>query len=139
MRKFFLILLVFLILGATKIEARLLPRFRKAAAGSTPVNSGLIVSVRLRPDREALELSFGNLNKVKNVVYTLSYNANGIDQGVNGMLSAVDGNGNSRELLFGTCSSGVCTYHQNITGMKLEIVTELPSGKKTLRRYLIRV
>ncbi len=112
------------------VEAKLLPRFTKT--------SGLVVSPRLRSDRQALVLTLSNLQKVKNVTYTLMYQTNGVDQGVGGSLDSSSGSSVTRELLFGTCSD-VCRYHSSITNMKLEIVSELPNGRQTLRRYRIRV
>jgi len=67
------------------------------------------------------------------------YQTNGKDEGVSGTIDSSSGLSVTRELLFGTCSAGVCRYHPNITGMKLEIVSELSNGKQTLRRYKIRI
>lgn len=121
------------------VEAKLLPRFTKTSnIGQRVVSSGLVVSPKLRGDRQALVLTLSNLQKVKNVTYTLMYQTNGVDQGVGGSLDSSSGSNVTRELLFGTCSD-VCRYHSNITGMKLEIVSKLPNGRQTLRRYRIRV
>lgn len=140
MLKRLVFLIAFLFLGAQAAQARVLPRFRNAPVRTgAQAASGLTISAKLRADRKALFVSFGNLNKVVSVVYTLMYKTDGVDQGVSGTLSAVSGSGSSRELLFGTCSSGVCRYHQNITNMKLEVVSELPSGKRTLKRFRIRI
>ena len=122
------------------VEAKLLPRFTNTSksVGQRIVSSGLIVSPKLRFDRQALILTLSNLNKVKSVTYTLMYQTNGVDQGAQGTLDSSSGQSVLRELLFGTCSD-VCRYHSNITNMKLEIITELPSGKQTMRRYRIKV
>ncbi|OGK42536.1 hypothetical protein A3A46_01460 [Candidatus Roizmanbacteria bacterium RIFCSPLOWO2_01_FULL_37_13] len=123
---------------ASNVEARLLPRFQSKGGSRGVVYSGLIVSPRLRSDRKALVVAFNNLQKVKNVTYTLIYQTNGKDEGVSGSVDSSSGNNLSRELLFGTCSSGVCRYHANIANMKLEILSELPSGKKSIKRFRIR-
>ena len=122
------------------VEAKLLPRFSNTSksVGQRVVSSGLVVSPKLRFDRQALILTISNLHKVKNVTYTLMYQTNGVDQGAQGTLDSSSGQSVLRELLFGTCSD-VCRYHSNITGMKLEIVSELPNGRQTLRRYRIKV
>lgn len=138
---FFLsILVVFFVFGSL-VEAKLLPRFTKTGktAGQRIVSSGLVVSPKLRRDRLALIITLSNLQKVNNVTYTLMYQTNGKDEGVSGTIDSSAGSSVTRELLFGTCSAGVCRYHQNITDMKLEIVSELPNGKQTLKRYRIRV
>jgi len=116
-----------------------LPRFTKTSnIGQRVVSSGLVVSPKLRSDRQALVLTLSNLQKVKNVTYTLMYQTNGVDQGVGGSLDSSSGSSVTRELLFGTCSD-VCRYHSSITNMKLEIVSELPNGRQTLKRYRIKV
>lgn len=137
------IILVMIIGGAffftSGVEAKLLPRFTKTSnIGQRVVSSGLVVSPKFRNDRQALVLTLSNLQKVKNVTYTLMYQTNGVDQGVGGSLDSSSGSSVMRELVFGTCSD-VCRYHSNITNMKLEIVSELPNGRQTLKRYRIRV
>ncbi len=131
--------LVFVFSGV--VEAKLLPRFSRTSkiTGQRTILSGLIVSPKLRRDRLALILNLSNLQKVNNVTYTLMYQTNGKDEGVSGTIDSSAGTSVTRELLFGTCSAGVCRYHPNITNMKLEIVSELPNGKQTLKRYRIRV
>ncbi|KKQ01748.1 MAG: hypothetical protein US11_C0004G0018 [Candidatus Roizmanbacteria bacterium GW2011_GWA2_36_23] len=131
-------ILLFAFAGPT--EAKLLPRFKKAPGNSAlKAASGLGISVKLRADRSGLVVNFSNLNKVSGVTYTLVYETNGKDEGVSGSLDQSAGNYVTRELLFGTCSSGVCRYHQGLSNMKLEIISQLPSGKQTLKRFRIRV
>lgn len=136
---FFSLPLLFFYL-AISAEARLLPRFRGSAARTARSSgSSVIVSPSLSPDRKALNVYFANLGKANEVSYTLSYQTNGKDEGVYGIIDSSSGSTATRELLFGTCSSGVCRYHTNITGMKFEVTVELPSGKKAIRRYRVRV
>ena len=137
---FSLLLLFFLFRLVVPVEARLLPRFRNTSGGSRKsTGSGVIVSPKLSSDRKALNVYFANLNKASEVTYMLSYQTKGKDEGVYGSIDSSVGNSVTRELLFGTCSSGVCRYHTNITGMKLEVTISLPSGKRALRRYRVRV
>ena len=143
MKKVILVGSIFLLLGfilLENVEARVLPRFNKSkgTAGGV-VYSGLTASARLRSDRKALLVSFSNLQKVKNVTYTLMYQTGGKDEGVSGSVDSSQGGSLNRELLFGTCSSGVCRYHANITNMKLEIVSELPSGRRSIKRFRVRI
>lgn len=122
----------------TVSAAKILPRFKNAVR---PVSSSGSpgVSVKLRLDRQALLVYFSNLNKARSVSYTLSYQTNGREEGVAGSIDPLSGNSASRSLDFGTCSSGVCRYHANITNMKLEVTIELVSGKKLLRRFRVKV
>lgn len=137
-KKFLFIFLLSLFFLVLPVEAKLLPRF----AGSTGISGGsasFFVSPKLRGDRKALIVYFGNLSKVKSVSYTLMYQGSGSDQGAMGSLDSSGGNSVNRELLFGTCSTSVCTYHENISGMKLEVTVEQLSGKRTIKRYRIKV
>jgi len=122
------------------VEAKYLPRFTNINknVGIRIISSGLVVSPKLRNDRRALILSLSNLQKVNNITYTLMYQTNGKDEGVSGLIDSSAGSSATRELLFGTCSD-VCRYHENITNMKLEIISVLPNGKQTLKRYRIKV
>jgi hypothetical protein len=124
--------------GAPIAEARILPRFGKATTRATSSFKGVSVSARLRADRKALLVTFGGLQNATGVTYTLTYQTDGKEEGISG---SVDSSVNSvtRELLFGTCSAGVCRYHSNITNMKLEVVSNLTSGKKSIRRFRIKV
>ncbi len=132
----------FIIMPARTHAAKILPRFQssggkvapKKASGGNSVYS----SVRLRGDRKALNVSFSNLGAARDITYILTYQTNGKDEGVSGSVDASGGSA-TRELLFGTCSSGVCRYHSGIANMRLEVSGELTSGKKFVRRYKIRV
>jgi len=121
--------------------ARVLPRYktRKIGLRKRVYYSGVSIRPRLRKDHQAILLKLRNLNKAVNVSYSLIYKTNGKQEGAFGMVDSSQGNNLSRELLFGTCSSGVCRYHSGITNMKLEITTQLFSGKKIIRRYRIRL
>ena len=101
--------------------------------------SGVGTSVRLRSDRKALLVYFSNVSKAKSVSYVLMYQTNGKEEGVGGSIDSAAGNSAQRVLDFGTCSAGVCRYHSNITQMTFEVTIDLPNGKKTLRRFRIRV
>ena len=133
-----LLFTVLFLLLSKSADARVLPRFKNISKTATKVVSGFTVLPKLRADRRALIVYFNNLNKVSNASYTLMYQTNGKEEGVSGSITSI-GNSASRELLFGTCSSGVCRYHNNITNMKLEVNYELPSNKRFLKRFRIRV
>lgn len=124
--------------GDAVFAARLLPRFRQTGVKTT-AGSGVGTSVRLRSDRKALLVYFSNLSKAKSVSYVLMYETNGKEEGVGGSIDSTAGNSAQRVIDFGTCSSGVCRDHSNITKMTFEVTVDLPSGKKTLRKFRIRV
>lgn len=137
--------MLFFVLGGVLLAspvnaAKLLPRFKTGGkVVKKGVASGIAVSARLRTDRKALNVYFNNLKAAQSVSYTLIYQTNGRDEGVRGSIDSSSGNSGQRELLFGTCSAGVCRYHTNIANMRLEVVSELVSGKKLLKRFRIRV
>lgn len=132
----FLALLVFFSAGS--VEAKLLPRFRSARGGAGGY-SGVGVSVRFRPDRTGLLVSFSNLSAASSVTYTLIYRSDGVDQGVSGSLNESAGNFVTRELLFATCSSGVCRYHGGLSNMRVEVSSSLKNGKHVTRRFRIKI
>lgn len=130
---------LFIFLASSTVEAKLLPQAKGAKPASVKSSgSGISVWPRLRNDRKALLVTFGNLQNAKSVSYTLIYQTNGQEEGAGGTLSNLSGN-QSRELLFGTCSKNVCRYHTNIKNARLEVSYTTISGKKYLKRYRIRV
>ncbi|MCX6816810.1 MAG: hypothetical protein NTZ93_03020 [Candidatus Beckwithbacteria bacterium] len=92
---------------------------------------------KLRADRQALLLVLDDMTKATSVTYNLTYVADNVSQGVQGTYAATQGN-TQKELVFGTCSKDVCTYHKNITDMILEVKTALKSGKTLVQKYQIK-
>ncbi len=139
MKKIFLLLalIVLSFSSASPVVAKVLPRFQGKAAPAR--GGGLVVSPKLRADRKAVLLYLGNLGQATSVVYTLTYETNGKQEGAYGNADSSSGNAVTRELLFGTCSAGVCRYHEGLANMKLEVTAELANGKKLTRRYRIRI
>ena len=138
MKKIFLLSLIFLFVTSNKVEAKVLPRFRTGGSGVV-TSSGVGVYPRFRADRLGLTVSFSNLQKANNVQYTLVYETEGKQEGVSGSIDSSVGTSATRELLFGTCSSGICRYHTGLSNMKLEVITELTSGTRTMKRFRIRI
>ena len=105
---------------------------RRSAYGNTSS------SVKFRPDRKALLLTISNMGNVDSVSYQLTYLADGTSQGVMGEIDLSLESAATRELLFGTCSAGVCTYHTNISNMKLTVSSHLTSGVTVIKPYRIK-
>ncbi|MBI3385853.1 hypothetical protein HY031_02080 [Candidatus Gottesmanbacteria bacterium] len=132
-RTFFFVLIVFLITTIPVAAAK--PRIRRGSSAGTP---GITYSsARISRSTHSVVVTFTNLGLVKNNAYTLSYVANGIQQGVVGTMIP-SGQTDSRDLYVGTCSKGVCTPHYNIQGMTLLIETTLTSGGVYTKRYRIK-
>lgn len=107
---------------------------RRTTGGSI---TGVIISPKLRGDRLALIINFNGLLRANSVTYTLSYNTNGLSQGVSGTIRPT-ADTDQRLLLFGTCSSGTCRYHTNLTNMKLVITSNLKSGAKVVKSFKVK-
>ncbi len=135
----FLIFMVILVTPADVFAAK--KRLRPAASANTAgKNTGFAAfsSAKLRGDRLAIIITFLNLTRFANANYTLTYTTNGVDQGVQGSIPTNESASIIRELLFGTCSKNVCTYHRNIKNMKLTITVQTKSGTMYVKRYAIR-
>ena len=132
--------IVFLFIFKTDTYAKVLPRFRGLqTAGKVVATSGIGIIVHLKPDHTGILMYMSNLQNASSVSYMLSYVGSGQDQGAGGTIDIQGQLSLQRELLFATCSSGVCRYHSDISNAHLEITTVLKSGKQTVRRYRIRV
>ncbi|MBI2622257.1 hypothetical protein HYW66_01315 [Candidatus Microgenomates bacterium] len=134
-----LLAVVLLTIATPRVEAKVLPQTKgvKAAVRSAG-GSSFAVSARLLRNKNAVSVAFSNLQNVTSVMYTLSYQTSGREEGAGGTISQTEGS-TSRELYFGTCSGYVCRPHGNITNARLEIQSQLKNGKTSIRRYKIRV
>ena len=125
----------FVLLPQTALAAK--PRVRAVSAkASAPAAYS---SARLSPTTRSVVLTLLNLDRVSKVAYTLSYTANGIQQGVVGSITPSGQKTDSRDFYFGTCSKGVCTPHYNIKNAVLLITTSLTSGGTNTKRYRLKV
>ena len=144
----FLILLGTLSLPLTVDAKRILPQVASAgkaasqpAVKSAPVSrsKGVSAKISFGSNRKALNITFSKLIVSKKVDYALTYKSNGKQEAVIGTVNSNESDGATRELLFGTCSSGVCTYHTGITEAKLIITTTLSNGRKVVKPYRLKV
>ena len=136
-----LILSLFFLASTTQVEAkRLLPFLNTASKPSTTAAAtrGVTVSVKFRGDRQAIVASFSNINTFTSVAYSLSYTTNGIPQGVAGTILP-GSNTAVREIIFGTCSNGICRYDRNITNARFVVITTLKNGTKISKTFILRV
>ena len=141
-RKFIFGAILFLFLFSLTTPAYSLRiRARKARSGGgvkvSSASRGAKAYVRFRSDRQGLLISISDFNQVESVSYELLYTANGLSQGVGGVITT--GDSETKNLYFGTCSSGVCTPHQNITNARLSLRSILKDGTVVLKPYRIKV
>jgi hypothetical protein len=127
--------LIYFSLPASVFAAR--QRSRKPSEPTVYVSRGVSSRVRFRPDRLGLVINFSNFDNLASGRYELIYESNGVTQAAGG--SIILGDTTSKELLFGTCSGGVCRWHENITNARLSIVSVLKDGTTVLKPYRIRV
>lgn len=132
-----LCLLFFFIIIPAKVEAakKFIPKkstVGKFSGGSIPA------VVRFRPDRLGILMSFTSFSTIGSVSYSFTYSTNGVPQGAGGTISSSNNPTANRELLFGTCSTGVCTYHNNITNAKLVLTAKYTNGNTATKTYRIK-
>lgn len=146
MRKVFLFLSFVLVLKLITVSPvfakKLLPYLRKTVttAKTTKTTTGKVkVSVKFRTDRRAIVATLSNLTVANKVDYFLSYNSKGITQGASGTIMNTSQGAISRELLFGSCSKGVCRYDTSITNAKFVVNSYLPNGQKVIKTFRIKI
>jgi len=101
-------------------------------------SGGFPVSVGYRPDKRALNFSFTNFSGISSISYIFQYETNGITQGAAGSITAANSPGQSRELLFGTCSTSVCTYHSGLKNAKLSFTANYTNGRKAAKVFRVK-
>ncbi|MBI2617474.1 hypothetical protein HYW55_05030 [Candidatus Gottesmanbacteria bacterium] len=128
--------LFFSILFSTPLHAA--KKFVKKQSASKSAGGAIPAIVKYRSDKLGLLFSFSNFRGIESVSYSFSYTANGIPQGAGGTITAGNNPSMQRELLFGTCSTGVCTYHYNLSGARLILTAKLTNGKTVTKSYRIK-
>lgn len=142
-KKFFIfsliIFLLMILFSGSALAAKMrLQRGGKETSVRRTYTRGVKASVRFKPDRRGLLINFSGFGNAVSATYTLTYTANGIPQGATGTAIPATA-GEQRELLFGTCSAGVCRYHSNIKNAHLVIESKLNSGLIIRKPYRIKV
>lgn len=124
---------------------KLLPQAKLPSIPGTKVTTssktkGINVSVKFRGDRRAIVVNFSNLSIASSVNYTLSYNTRRTTQGASGTINpSTFPDPTSRELIFGTCSHGVCRYDTGLTNARFVVTTTLKGGKKVVKSFKLKV
>lgn len=108
-----------------------IPRAR-VSKGSIPV------IVRYRSDHLGILLSFANFNGIDSATYSFTYSSNGNPQGAGGTIKSTSNSTSPRELLFGTCSTAVCTYHTGLTNARLVLTANFTNGRTATKVFRIK-
>lgn len=136
----FTFVFVLIILSTSLVSAKkLLPFLRKATGLITSTSSGVTSSVKFRGDRLGIIVTLGNLQAARKVDYFLSYQSKGITQGASGSITDTSVGSATRDIIFGSCSKGVCRFDSGISNAKFVITIYLNSGRKIVRSYRLRV
>lgn len=89
-------------------------------------------------NRNTVRITFPQLNNVKKISYQLTYEGNGLGQGVMGSVVPKGKKTIAKDIFLGTCSSGVCRQYKNIKNIKLQTTTEYKKGKPSTNTYKIK-
>ena len=134
------LVLLLVTLGASSVSAKkLLPFLKKATGVTTSTSSGVVSSVKFRGDRLGIIVTFGNLQAAYKVDYFLSYQTKGITQGASGSIADTSIGSATRNIIFGSCSKGVCRYDTRISNAKFVITIHLNNSRKIVRSYKLKV
>lgn len=138
------LMLTFFALSTHNASAKRLLPFLSAPTTTTTSTTtstatrGVPISVRFRGDRLAIIASFSRVNSFSSVSYSLSYLSRGIPQGVMGTIYNTDPN-QTKEILFGTCSNGICRYDSGISNAQFTVTTTLTNGLKVRKSFRLKV
>lgn len=87
------------------------------------------LTASLAKNKLSVNANFNNLTNVTKISYQLTYDSNKGVQGAGGTIKVTSKNKNlSRNMLLGTCSRKVCTYHKNIKNIVVSVEFTLKSG-----------
>ncbi|OGG08142.1 hypothetical protein A3D05_05390 [Candidatus Gottesmanbacteria bacterium RIFCSPHIGHO2_02_FULL_40_24] len=111
---------------------------KKGNAKSVNTASIIPVRVKYRADKRAIIFNFTGFSNITSASYLFSYLSNGITQGAAGTISSENDPSSPRELLFGTCSTSVCTFHTGLSKAGLNITVTMSNGKKISKNYRIK-
>lgn len=139
MRLFIILLLALISLITAPVTLAAKPRVRTAVSKSSGAVATGYSKAKLSRGTNSVVVTFLNLGNVSKVTYTLSYTANGIEQGAMGSVTPAGSSTDSRDVYFGTCSHGVCTPHRGIQNAVLLVETHLTSGRIHIKRYRIKI
>ena len=114
-----------------------LPGLGKVSSKVTSTK-GITTTVKFTNYKRAIKVTFSNLSIAKSVNYSLTYTANGVEQGFGGNLTDLTGT-QTREITLGTCSNGICRYDTNIKNAKFVVTTTLQNGKKVIKTFKLKI
>ena len=136
----FLIVLPFLLVifpSSVNAAKKFVPK-KNVVRKSTTAAVGIPAVVSYRGDKQGILMSFSSFSGIDSVSYSFTYSTNGIQQGAAGNITKANNPLLTRELLFGTCSGGVCRYHSNLANARLTLNARFTNGNTRTKVYKIR-
>ncbi len=109
-----------------------------ATKPKTVAKSALIVSAQYVKSRNYVKLFFADFKGVSKITYTLMYEGNGMEQGVEGGFTVGKRKNFSQNLYLGTCSSGTCMAKNKIKNIRVQVVTKYTNGKSSTKTYKVK-
>jgi len=109
-----------------------------AAKKFVPKVAVVSVSAVRIPTKNSVRAYFSNLRSVKTISYMLTYNSNGVGQGVSGSINPGKKLSVSRDLFLGTCSKNVCVRHNNPKNIKLQVTVTYVNNTSTSKTYNVK-
>jgi hypothetical protein len=122
----------------TAVQAKRKLPSPKAVSTTKSATSGVTVKVKFRSDRKGVILNFGNLTAATGVSYDLIYDTRGTTQNAGGAVKISSATA-STEVIFGTCSTGVCRYDTGISNAKLQVFITLKNGRKIVKPFKLKI
>ncbi|MEK7111491.1 MAG: hypothetical protein AAB856_02765 [Patescibacteria group bacterium] len=110
----------------------------KTAVSTKSATSGVTVKVKFRSDRKGVILNFANLTTASGASYDLTYDTRGTTQNAGGAVK-ISSDTATAEVIFGTCSTGVCRYDTGISNAKLQVFITLKNGRKIVKPFRLKV
>jgi hypothetical protein len=141
-RKFIFVLALIILTGAFSFSPvwaakKFVPK-AKTTKRTVAVTSGIPAVVRYRADKLGILFSFSNFSGIDSVSYSFTYETNGMSQGAGGSITNANNPTMERELLFGTCSTSVCTYHHNLSNARLVLTAKYTNGRTATKAFRIK-
>lgn len=134
----FITTLVLSVPGNALAAKKFVPKQTVRSAGLKAAVNSIPSVVKYRGDKLGILLSFSNFSGIDSVAYSFTYTTNGNSQGAGGTISPSNNPTAQRELLFGTCSTAVCTYHYNLANARLVLTAKFTNGRTVSKAYRIK-
>ena len=113
-------------------------RAEAATKSTKAVVPSISISAQYIKTKNIVRIYFGSISGVSKIAYTLTYQGNGIGQGVIGSFAPGKQTSASKDIYLGTCSGKVCTPQRNIKNIQLEATTKFTNGKSSSKAYTVK-